>query len=54
MPVTILLPTGCGDAEVDGWSSGSALGFFALGAEKGEREVDAFYFAEPVILFGPS
>ncbi|MEV0492211.1 hypothetical protein [Streptomyces atratus] len=44
--------SGCGDAQVDGWAPCPALGLFTLGTEEGEREVDAFDLAAPVLFFG--
>jgi len=40
------------DAELDEWSAGEALGFFALGAQEGEGQVESFDFAAPVLAFG--
>ncbi|WP_435861796.1 DUF4913 domain-containing protein [Streptomyces niveus] len=44
---------GFGDAEVDGWSAGHALGLVALGAEEGEGEVQSLDLTGPAFPFGP-
>ncbi|KUN85720.1 hypothetical protein [Streptomyces griseoruber] len=48
----LLRTAGCGDAKIDKWSLGSTLRLVALGAEEGEREVDAFDLTKPVLVLG--
>lgn len=48
----LLRTVACGDAEVDSWALGSALGLVALGAEEGEGEVDTFNLTDPALGFG--
>lgn len=45
----LLRTAACGDAEVDSWSLGSALGLVALRAEEGEGEVDALDLIESLV-----